>query len=71
MLSNFPRRALSSIISVVFIFVTVTLSGVGLMTKDAYAAVSAFSQIEAENYSSLSASSIQKISIPSGGYGLG
>ena len=47
MLSNTLRRALSFITSVVLIFASISIS-VGLMTQDVYA-VSAFSQIQAEN----------------------
>ena len=64
------RRTLSSILSIV-ILASVTLVNVGLMTEDVYAAVSAFSQIEAENYSSISASNIKVVGIPTGGSALG
>jgi len=70
MLHKFSKRFLSSFMSIIFIL-TITLSGIGLMTEDAYAAISAFSRIEAENYSSMNSSTIEQVSILSGGYGLG
>jgi|GEM_PF-448169 len=71
MFSIFRSRVISSILLVVFIFTTIFLTNISLMTNGVYAATSAFSQIEAESYSNLSNTSIQKISTPTGGYGLG
>lgn len=71
MLHKFSKKVLSSFVLFIFTFTTITLSGIGFMTEDAYAAISAFSRIEAENYSSINSSTIEYISIPSGGYGLG
>ena len=68
MSSNNVRRKLSFITSIAFIFVSIAFN-VGIMTEDVYAA-SAFTQIEAENYSSLYGTGIKKISIGSGS-GLG
>ena len=70
MLSYFQNRVMSSVLLVVFIITTIFTS-IGLMTGDVYAATSAFSQIEAENYSSLSADNIKKIDVNPSGYGLG
>ncbi len=71
MLSNSQNRVMSSVLLVVFILATLTFTGIGLMPSDVYAATSAFSQIEAENYSSLSTTNIKVIDISSGVYGLG
>lgn len=71
MLHKFSKKVLSSFVLFIFIFTTMTASFIGLMAEDAYAAISAFSRIEAENYSSINSSTIEYISIPSGGYGLG
>jgi len=54
MLSNVMRKALSFITSVVLIFASITLS-VELMTEDVFA-LSAFSQIEAENFNASTSS---------------
>ena len=71
MLSNSQNRVMSSVLLVVFILATITFTGIGLMPGDVYAATSAFSQIEAENYSSLSNTNIKVIDISPSGYGLG
>ncbi|NLL06078.1 MAG: carbohydrate-binding protein [Clostridiaceae bacterium] len=71
MLHKFFKKVLSSFVLIVFIITTLTLSGVGFMSENAYAAINAFSRIEAENFSSINSSTIEQISIPSGGYALG
>lgn len=63
MSSNIAKRLLSFITSIVFIFVSVSLS-VGLMTEEVYAA-SAFSQIEAESKNSCT-SGISTFTVGSG-----
>jgi hypothetical protein len=49
---NKLRRILSSILSIVFIFVSVFIVNISLITENVYAAVNAYSRIEAENYDS-------------------
>lgn len=71
MLSYSQNRVMSSVLLVVFILATITFTGISFMPGDVYAATSAFSQIEAENYSSLSTTNIQVIDINPSGYGLG
>ena len=69
MLTNVQNKVLSYVVMTVFILTLISFTGV--MTENVYAAVSAFSIIEAENYSSQNGANIQKVNVNPNGYALG
>jgi len=69
MISDTRNRAVSSAVLVVFIFSIIFFTGI--MPEKVYAATSAFSIIEAENYSSQNGANIQIVDVNPSGKGLG